>query len=109
MMLWSFILYTVPWWVWLALALVVAAGLFLLAVQAFGWERVKPWVLPVFTVIGAGTLLTRARQQGWKDKIEKDLKAADELIAKAKKARDAETIRNQDPEKLREDDGFRRD
>ena len=105
----DFLFYVVPWWAWLALALVVVAGLFLLAVRAFGWERVKSWVLPVLTVIGAGALLSRARQQGWQDKINRDLKAADQLIAKARKARDAENVRNQDPEKLREDDGFRRD
>ena len=77
--------------------------------RAFGWERVKPWVLPVVTAIGAGALLQRARQQGWKDKVKKDLTAADRLIQQAKTAREKQDIQNQDPEKLREDDGFRRD
>lgn len=108
-MIGDFLLYSIPWYVWLTLALVIAAVLFLLAVRAFGWERVKPWVLPVITVLGAGALLTRARQQGWQDKVKKDLEAADRLIEKAKTARAKQDARNQDPEKLHEDDGFRRD
>jgi len=109
-MLWNFLLYSVPWYAWLALAAVVAAALFLLAVRVFGWERVKPWVLPVFIAVGAGALLSRSRQQGWKDKVAADIKAADKLIEKAKKARTAaEREQREHPEKLRDDDGFRRD
>lgn len=109
-MIWNFLLYSVPWYVWTLLAAVIAAALFLLAVRAFGWERVKGWVIPVASVIGLAALLQRAQQKGWQDKIKADMKAADQLIAQAKKARGkAAAEQHEHPERLRDDDGFRRD
>jgi hypothetical protein len=108
--LWDVLVHIVPWWVQLALAVGVLAALFLLAVKVFGWERVRPFVLPAFAVVGAGVLLSRARQKGWQDKIAADIKAADKLIATATKARaEAERKQREHPEDLRDDDGFRRD
>lgn len=95
---------------WTLIAAVVAAALFLLAVRAFGWERVKKWILPVAIAIGAGALLQRAQQRGWQDKIKADMKAADRLIAQANKTRDKVAAeQHEHPERLRDDDGFRRD
>jgi len=108
-MLWNLLFYVVPWWVWLAVSLVVAVALFLSAVRAFGWDRVKPWVAPVTAVIGAAALLTRAGQRGWQAKAKQDIAAADRLIQRAQTARDKSEKDSTDPKKLREDDGFRRD
>lgn len=108
--LWDVLVYMLPWWAQLAIAATALAGLFLLAVKVFGWERVRPFVVPAFAVVGAGALLSRARQKGWQDKIAADMRAADQLIAKATKARaEAERKQREHPEDLRDDDGFKRD
>lgn len=109
-MIWNFLFYSVPWYVWTLLGAVITAGLFLLAVRVLGWERVKGWIIPVAVVLGAGALLQRAQQRGWQDKIKADRRAADQLIEKAKKARARTTTEQRErPERLRDDDGFNRD
>ena len=100
--MWQWIAYSVPWWVWALLGLVVVG-----AIQYFvGWKK----ALAALGVLAAIVLLGRARQQGWQDKVKADMKAADKLIAKANKARaDAAKDLAAHPGKLRDDDGFRRD
>lgn len=100
--MWQWIAYTVPWWVWAILALIIVG-----AVQYFwGWQK----ALAALGVLAGVVLLGRARQQGWQDKVNKDLKAADKLIAKAKASREkAATDLAKNPDTLRDDDGFRRD
>lgn len=108
----DWLIYQVPWWMWAGLALLLyAAGLYV-AAAFFGWQRVRPFALPVIAVIGAIAMLQRSRQQGWEDKVKKDLKAADKLIDRAAETRrraEAEIAAQQKKGKLRDDDGFRRD
>lgn len=101
-MFWQWIMYSVPWPVWAVLGLIVVG-----AVQYFwGWQK----ALAALGVVAAVVLLGRSRQQGWEDKVKADLKAADKLIDRAVAARaKAEAEMAKHPEKLREDDGFRRD
>ena len=100
--MWQWILYTVPWWVWAVLGLIVVG-----AVQYFwGWQK----ALAALSAVAAVVLLGRARQQGWEAKVKADLKAADKLIDRAVKARQkAEAEIAKHPDRLRDDDGFRRD
>ena len=105
----DWLIYQVPWWVWVGLALVVyAAGLYV-AAAFFGWQRVRPFALPVLAVIGALGMLGRSRQQGWQDKVNRDLKAADKLIDRAARTRAKAEADAQKPGKLREKDEFMRD
>lgn len=101
-MFWQWLIYSVPWPVWAVLGLIIVG-----AVQYFwGWQK----ALAALGVLAAVVLLGRARQQGWEDKVKADLKAADKLIDRAVEARakaEAEMAKN--PDKLRDDDGFRRD
>lgn len=101
-MFWQWLIYSVPWPVWAVLGLIIVG-----AVQYFwGWQK----ALAALGVLAAVVLLGRARQQGWEDKVKADLKAADKLIDRAVAARakaEAEMAKN--PDKLRDDDGFRRD
>ena len=100
--MWQWLFYSVHWVVWAILALIIVG-----AVQYFwGWQK----ALAALGVLAAVVLLGRARQQGWQDKVKADMKAADNLIAKANKPRvEAAKDLAAHPEKLREDDGFRRD
>jgi|JI10StandDraft_1071094.scaffolds.fasta_scaffold584644_1 hypothetical protein len=107
--MWEFLIYSMPWWLQLAIVAVVAAALFLLAVRVLGWERVKGWIMPVAIAIGAGALLSRSRQQGWADKVKKDLAAADKLIDRAARTRAKAEADARQPGKLREKDEFMRD
>lgn len=62
-------------------------------------------------IIGFLLLLAKAagRQEGWNKREEKGRKDAHQVVRKARDARaDSDRI-NSDPERLRDDDGFRRD
>lgn len=108
--LWNFLLYSIWWPIQVGIVAIIAAVLFLLAVKIFGWERMRHFLLPILAVIGAGALLSRSRQAGWKDKVAADVKASEKLIERATDVR-AETTKKleEKPETLRNDDGFRRD
>lgn len=101
-MIFQWLFYSVPWWCWAILGLIIVG-----AVQYFwGWQK----ALAALGAVAAIVLLQRARQQGWQDKVKADIKAADKLIVKATKARnDAAKDLAAHPDKLRDDDGFRRD
>jgi len=101
-MFWNWIIYSVPWWVWTILGLIIVG-----AVQYFwGWQK----ALAALGVVAAVVLLGRSRQQGWEDKVKADLRAADKLIGRAVEARaKAEAEAAKHPENIRDDDGFRRD
>lgn len=75
--LWSFILYSIPWELQLAAALIVALIVLYLLVRIFGFERVKRWILPVLALIGVGALASRNRQAGYQDRRAEEEKALD--------------------------------
>ena len=75
--LWHFILYTIPWEVQLAAALLFALGILFLLVRIFGFDRVKGWILPVVALIGVGALASRNRQAGYNDRRAEEEKALD--------------------------------
>lgn len=106
----EWLLYQVPWWVWAIIAAVIYAAALFVAAMVFGWQRVRPFALPILIVLGAVAALGRARQQGWQDKVKKDLKATDRFIERATRTREKKEAEMRDnPDKVIEDDGFRRD
>lgn len=107
--MWEFLIYSMPWWLQLALAALFVAVAFLVAVRIFGWERVRPLLLPAIAILGALGLVQRSRQQGWADKVKKDLAAADKLIDRAARTRAKAEADARQPGKLREKDEFMRD
>ena len=99
-MIFQWLAYSVPWWVWLLLGLTVAG-----AIQYFwGWKKALAALIGVLAIV----FLQRARQQGWKDKTKADEKVADKMVADATAARAKAAKAAADPKKLRDDDGFRR-
>ena len=76
---WSFLIYGIPWPVQVAIIAVLIAALFLLAVRLFGWQRVRPWVLPALALLGAIGLAQRNRQAGYGDRIKEEEKAVEKL------------------------------
>lgn len=105
----DWLLYQVPYWVWAGLALLLYAAALYAASAIFGWQRVRPFALPIIAVLGAFAMLHRSRQQGWEDKVKKDLAAADKLLDRAARTRAKAEAEAAKPERLRENDGFRRD
>jgi len=78
--LWTWLFYSLPWQAQAVGALAVVLGLLALAVKVFGWQRVKPFVLPVLALVGAGALLTRERQKGYQEREDIQNKAQDAAI-----------------------------
>lgn len=62
------LIYAVPWWVWLALGLVVVGVI----LKLFGWR----WAVAMASAVGAAVLLDRARQQGYQDRKAQEQDAA---------------------------------
>lgn len=58
--LWHAILYSIPWWVWLGVAIVAAVAIY----RLFGIR----WALTALAVLGAGAVLDRERQKGYADR-----------------------------------------
>lgn len=106
MNLWHFIQFVIPWYLQVALIAVAVAAVFIALVQVFGWEKVRPFFMPAIAALAAVGLLSRARQQGYKAREDEDERIADDMVQRAEEAREA--VRREPPERLREDDGFRR-
>lgn len=97
-------------WQWLAL---VAAGLLVAvaipAVRVLGLSAGLRGVAAIGAVMVLLLHGRKQRQQGWKDAQEQGKRNAENAIEKARTARADADRRNSDVERLREDDGWRRD
>lgn len=103
----TFLSQTIPWWVWGAPSIAVLIGLFVFVSRTFGLRN----ALVAVAIAGSGTLLKltdmRGRQKGWDSRVKKEKQDAERVVGRAEKAkRDAAAV---PPERLRDDDGFRRD
>lgn len=96
----EWLIYAVPWWVWAAVGLTVA----LVIHQTFGFKAAAVAVV----VAIAGVFQARARQQGWKDAQARGERDARAIIERANEVRRDADLRNAG-DRLREDDGYRRD
>lgn len=64
----QWVFYALPWWLQLlllAIPVVVGIGV---AINVFGWDRVKAWIVPALGILAALGLYSRARQQGYADR-----------------------------------------
>lgn len=90
--IWSWLFYSLPWQVQIGALLIVALVILYLLVRVFGWDRVKPYVIPVLGLIGAAGLLSRAQQKGFADRKAQEDAAAQKagivVAAQQKKAQD---------------------
>jgi Flp pilus assembly protein TadB len=80
--MWSFILNSIPWQVQAVAVAFVAALLVLVVGHLFGWKYVRPVIAPLVGVVAAIGLLSRARQQGYRDRRteeERAQKRADDI------------------------------
>lgn len=101
--IWNLIFLYVPWWVWLALALVVAAALVYLQ-KRIGLTR----VLAIIAIMAVGVISARSAQKGWEARAKKDMDDANKALDRAADARLKSEKLNADPKNLRTDDGHRR-
>lgn len=91
----------VPWWVWLAAGVVVLASVHRLV----GWKGI---------VAGASALLAvllhkRGQSVGESRILKKANRDADKAIKRANEVRARSNANNADPERMRDNDGYRRD
>lgn len=100
-MVWGWFWYGLPW-EWKA-GVVGAAIVAVLVIF-----RVPPkWIIVVVAFIAAAVGANKLAQDGWRAKERRDMRDAEKLTDKAVKARQrAEKLA---PDRLRDDDGFRRD
>jgi ABC-type protease/lipase transport system fused ATPase/permease subunit len=80
-------------------------GVVLFVHRYFGLRAAASAAVAVFVFI----LNARARQTGWKAREEKGRKDAEKAVKESENARRDADLRNADPERLRESDGYRRD
>lgn len=105
----SFFVYAVDWRIWAALAVLALIGGWFLAARFLGVKAANQIVAAAGSFFAALLYVRRARQRGWDDAHEQGKKDADAAIDRARSARLDAVRRDADPERLREDDGFRRD
>jgi hypothetical protein len=107
--MWEWFWYVLPFELKLGLFAMIAAALFIIAGTAFGFDRVRRFILPAIAIVVTLGMVNKFQKQGWDAKAKKEMKIADKHIERARRARAAAEQANADPKKLREDDGFRRD
>lgn len=101
-------LYGVPWWVWAIPVPAAALALFLFLSRSFGLRSAIYATGAFLMAFLTAHSFHKGRQRGWEDRVRKDERDAQELVNRIKRARDTANSRNADPERLREDDGFKR-
>lgn len=99
--LWNAAFLWVPLWLWVLLAVAAALAVY----RIFGWKQ----TLAALVGIGAFLLYALGTRQGRDAQIRKDIKDAQKAIDKARAARAAADRRNADPDRVLDDDGYRRD
>ncbi len=103
------LVYAVDWRIWAALAVLVLIGGWFLAARFLGASAANQIIAAAGSMFAALLYARRARQRGWEDAHEQGKKDAEQAIERARSARADAARRDADPERLREDDGFRRD
>lgn len=98
--------YGIPWWIWAAPTVAGAAGLFLAVSKVVGWRNAAVAVAGYLAVAVALLSRLRGRQEGWEARVKKDTRDAEKLVERIKKARRDAAARQ--PDRLRDDDGFKR-
>ena len=91
----------IPWWLWAIVAVVVLGAVHRLA---GGWRN----MLIAATALGAVLMFKRGQHVGETREQKKAAKDAEKAIKRADKVRNRVNARNSDPQRLRENDGFKR-
>ncbi len=76
-MIWNFLFYHIPFWLQITLLAIPVAVAFWLAIQIFGWEKVRGFIAPALGVLAALGLLSRAQQKGYADRKAQEKQAED--------------------------------
>lgn len=93
-----------PTWVWIAIACLVA-GMILRYVRVVGWQGALASLVGILAIAGLGA----ARRGGWEDREKEGGENVKRVLEEARKAREQSRVDNADPDRLRDDDGYRRD
>ena len=93
-----------PLWVWIALA-ALAAGAIAKFVRVVGWRGALTAAVAVLSIGALGA----ARRKGWEDREKEGRSNVEKVLDQARAARDKSRVDNLDPDRLRDDDGYRRD
>lgn len=106
----TFVLFHLPWWVWVPVALIIVAAIVIPLVRLVGLKRALEIAAAVAAALGGLILIQRARQEGWRAREAKGERDAQSAIDKAERARrDAYDQFTARPDRLRDNDGHRRD
>ena len=101
----EWITFGLPWWLWAFPAVLIAAAIFFAVSRVVGVRN----AIAAASIVGSAMLLAlsrhRGRQDGWAERIKQENDDAQQISERAEKARNRV---NTSPERLRDDDGFRR-
>lgn len=107
--LWHLIVYSIPWWVWAVLAVSIAIWVFIMIRLAVGPKTALVIVGSGLAAAAVAILTQRAAKSGYEDRGREEQKNAETTLDRAHDARADAAARDADPDRLRDDDGFRRD
>lgn len=98
--------YGVSWQFWLIPGAAVAVGGFFLVSRFFGVRNGVYAAILLGLISALKIVERRAQQRGWDDRIKKEKRDADAMVDRAERA--GRTVLDADPDRLRDDDGFKR-
>ncbi|MEL4071730.1 hypothetical protein WKW50_16420 [Ochrobactrum sp. GPK 3] len=103
----DFIQYTVPWWLWLFPSLGLVGAIFFVLVRTLGVRNALQIAGMIALCAAFVANYRRGKQDGWAERIQRENDNAKRITDKARRIR--ERVESAAPERLRDDDGFRRD
>lgn len=102
-------LYQVPWWVWAAPLVGVSVAALVAVTRLFGLRAAVSAAVAALAAGGGFLSILRARQQGYEDRKRKDAENAKAMVDRINEARARSADRRRRaPDRLYEDDGFKR-
>jgi len=105
----DWLIYTIPWQAWLVIGIAVIIVISIWASAVGGIKNALLIAGAAAVALTAGVISTKGRQQGRRDQQEKEQRNANATLDKAHRARADAGVVYDNPNRLRDDDGFRRD
>lgn len=105
-MIWQFLQYAVPWWVWIIPSAATVGGVAFVAWRFLGLRNAI-LIAAVFAVgLLAKVRLQGAKQDGWNERIQKEKDDASDLVKRANDV--GRDVLAAGSDRLHDDDGFKR-
>jgi len=87
--IWSWLLYSLPWWAWGVIAVAIWVGLAVVVGVLFGMKYARLMLWPAIVAVLAVVMFFKARQDGYSDRKDEEQGAVDDAVQDFKQHEEA--------------------